>query len=205
MKKSLLLLALMVFSLAGFAQKGQRMDKDQNLTWLGLDFTHLKFIGTAAQWKDAGDISNAELRNKYFPGWNDLVANERDRYDIAKASGFADVTYKPEVANSANSTGSKTNYFTDDAGDFQMMTEMDVRKVVGQYNYKGATGTGLIFIVEGMDKGRDAASMWVTFVDIGNKQVLATRRYVGKSGGIGFRNYWAKAILNVLKDMKGDF
>lgn len=204
MKKSMLLLALLAATLTGFAQSA-RLDKNQTLTWLGLDFTHLKFIGNAAQWKDAGDISNTELRSKYFPGWNDLVVNERERYDLAKATNFAEVVYKADVANSANSAASKVNYFTDDAGDFQKLDEVAVRKMVGQYNFKGATGTGLLFIVEGMDKGREVASIWVTFVDMGRKQVLATRRYLGKSGGFGFRNYWAKSILNVLKDMKGEF
>jgi hypothetical protein len=51
-----------------------------------------------------------------------------------------------------------------------------------------------------MSKSREEASGWITFVDMGSKTVLRTFRETGKPGGFGFRNYWAKAFLNILKD-----
>ncbi|HET9277331.1 MAG TPA: hypothetical protein VFN95_04075, partial [Flavitalea sp.] len=35
------------------------------ITWLGIDFTQTKFIGTATQFKEAGEISSSEFRDKY--------------------------------------------------------------------------------------------------------------------------------------------
>ena len=35
------------------------------ITWLGIDFTQAKFIGSAFQFKDAGEITNGEFRDKY--------------------------------------------------------------------------------------------------------------------------------------------
>jgi hypothetical protein len=47
--------------------------------------------------------------------------------------------------------------------------------------------------------------MWVTFVDMKSKTVLLTKHMEGKAGGFGFRNYWAKSFLNVLKSIKEDW
>jgi len=46
--------------------------------------------------------------------------------------------------------------------------------------------------------------MWVTFVDMNKKTVLFTKRLTEKSGGFGFRNYWAKTFNNALKDIDKD-
>ena len=43
--------------------------------------------------------------------------------------------------------------------------------------------------------------MWVTFVDMNKKTVLFTKRLTEKSGGFGFRNYWAKIFFGALKDI----
>jgi hypothetical protein len=36
------------------------------------------------------------------------------------------------------------------------------------------------------------------------KTVLFTKRYRGKSGGFGFRNYWAKSIRDILSAYYND-
>jgi hypothetical protein len=39
--------------------------------------------------------------------------------------------------------------------------------------------------------------------EYGQKEVLWTQRVVGKTGmSIGFRNYWANPLNNMLKDLK---
>jgi hypothetical protein len=55
-----------------------------------------------------------------------------------------------------------------------------------------------------MSKASELASGWVTFVDTDTRKVLQTHRAEGKPGGFGFRNYWAKAFLSLLKDTDGD-
>lgn len=204
MKKYLLFAMLLLAAAGAFAQK-TKMDKSQSLTWLGVDYSQLRFIGTAAQWKDAGDISNEKLSGTYFKAWNDLVVNEPDKYNIKKATGFSEVVLAPEVAEAVNNKNRKANYFTEDGNLFQRLTEADIQKQVKQYNYGSRSGTGLVFIVEGMDKGREAASVWVAFVDMKTKQLLAAKQYNSKAGGFGFRNYWAAVIKSTLKNMKGDF
>lgn len=204
MRKSLLLLLLSALGLAAFGQKS-KLDKTRPLTWLGIDYSQLRFIGTATQYKDAGEISNEKLSGTYFKAWNDLVLNEPDKYDLKKATGFKQVEMAPGVTEAVNDNSRNTDFFTEDPGQFQHLSEADIQNLVRQYDYGSRSGTGLAFIVAGMDKGREAASIWVAFVDMDSKNLLAAKNYVSKAGGFGFRNYWAGAIHKTLKEMKGDF
>jgi hypothetical protein len=179
-------------------------DANTPVTWLGLDFTQVKFIGSATQWKDAGEITNSELRDKYFPAWNDLFVNEKDRYKVADAVNRTEVDYAIDITEKANNA-IKNGFFEEDGNLYQTITEEKVTALVKKYDFKGRKGIGLMFFVEGMSKGKEEASMWATFVDMGSKKVLLTKRVEGKAGGFGFRNYWAKSFNNGLKEIKSNW
>lgn len=204
MKKFILSVAVLMMSVAVWAQTKADVFGDAPITWLGLDFSQMKFIGDATQWKDAGEITNSQLRDKYFPGWNDLFVNEKDRYKLADAVNRTEVNYAIEVTRKANNS-LKSNFFTDDANMYQTLNEQKVADLVKKYDFMGNKGIGMLFFVEGMSKGKEAASMWVTFVDMGSKKVLLTKQIEGKSGGFGFRNYWAKTFYNAVKNTKDEW
>ena len=203
MKKLLLLLLTARISFGGYGQTKSDIFGTAPITWLGLDFTHLKFIGSAAQFKDAGTITNADMRTKYFTAWNNLFVAEQKKYNVADAVHRDNVSFATEVTQNANDR-STAEYFTEKADDYQRLNEDEISKMVAHYDFKGKTGIGLLFFVEGMSKEKVEASMWVTFVDMGNKKVLLTNRMTGSSGGFGFRNYWAKSFYNVLQDMDSE-
>lgn len=204
MKNFLLLLLLAFSGTPVMAQQG-KLDKKQTLTWLGIDFSQLKFIGNAAQWKDAGAIDDEKLSGTYFQSWNNLVTDEPDKFDLKKATGFSAVEMAPEVATAVNQKSRKKKFLTEDGSSFEHLTEASIQKQVSQYSFGKRSGTGLVFIVAAMDKGREAANIWVVYVDMKTKKVLAAKNYTSKAGGFGFRNYWAGAIKNTLKSMKKDF
>lgn len=188
-----------------FAQsKADLFDADKSITWLGLDFTQVRFIGEATQWSDAGEITNSQMRDKYFPGWNALFVNEKDRYRVADAVRRAEVDYAIDVTEKPNNA-LKGNFFERDGNLYHSLDENKVADLVKKYDFKGHDGIGMLFFVEGMSKGKEMASVWVTFVDMKTKTVLLTKQMEGKAGGIGFRNYWAKSFLNVLKSIKEDW
>ena len=170
------------------------------ITWLGIDFTQTKFIGTATQFKEAGEISSSEFRDKYIPSWNQLFINEQKKYDVAKAVKRAEVKYAMDVTEKANNS-IKGNFFSDDANDYKKLDEQKIANLVKNYDFQGKTGIGLLFFIDGMSKPKDEASGWVTFVDMKSKKVLSTEYKTGKAGGFGFKNYWAKAFLNILKEV----
>lgn len=203
MKKLFLsLLTMAAITIAAFAQnKSDVFDANKEITWLGLDFSQLKFIGDANQWKDAGEVTNSQMRDKYFPGWNALFINEKERYKVADAINRTEVNYAIDVTEKSNNR-LKGNFFESDGNMYQLLTEDKIKELVKKYDFLGNKGIGMMFFVEGMSKGREAASMWVTFVDMNTKTVLLTKRMEGKSGGFGFRNYWAKTFLLVLKGIR---
>ncbi len=186
-----------------FAQtKDDILSGNADITFLGLDFSQTKFIGDATQYKDAGVITNDDFRDKYTAGWNQLFINEQKKYDVAKAIDYKKtITYDLDVTEKANSV-LKKDFFSNDLGDYNKLTADKIAAIVKKYNFQGKKGIGMIIFVEGMSKGKVEASAWVTFVDMGSKKVLLTAYKTGEAGGFGFKNYWAKAFLSILKDSK---
>lgn len=190
MKKISLLFLLLLF--AGKAVLAQdAFDPKEPLTWLGLDFSSLKFV------KSDETITEDELQNKYFPGWNDLILNEPKKYDLVKVTDHDDVSNYTEAVTAVNKNPG--SFITRDAGEYEHLDLSKIKQMVKKYNLKGKTGLGLVFIMEGMDKGRESASIWVTYINMATKEVLLSKQMTGKSGGFGFRNYWASAIYKVMK------
>jgi hypothetical protein len=200
MKKIFLFVLIAAAAHNGYSQSKSDIYGNTPITWLGVDFTHLKFIGTADQFKDAGQITNNDMRSKYFPGWNQLFISEEKKYNVADAVNRDNVKYAIDVTENANSK-SDGNYFTENAGDYQLLNADKIASLISKYDFKGNKGLGMLFFAEGMSKEKEEASIWVTFVNMGDKTVLLTKQVTGGAGGFGFRNYWAKSFYNVLKDM----
>jgi len=205
MKKVLLLILIAVFQIAAFAQsKSDIFSDDTELTWLGLDFSEVHFIGTAAQWQDAGAITSTDLRDKYFVLWNEIFVDEKAKYDISKATNRTIVKYAVDVTATINAKSDK-DYFVDDPGSFRHLDKEKIASMVKQYDYKGKKGLGMMFVVEGMHKEAKKASMWVVFVNMDTKTLLLAKQVEGAAGGFGFRNYWAKSFYNGLKEVENNF
>jgi hypothetical protein len=200
MKKLLLLMAVAFAVYNGNAQTKSDIFGKTPITWLGMDFTHLKFVGSATQYKDAGVITSNDMRSKYFTAWNSLFVAEQKKYDVAGAVNRDNVNYAVDITESANNN-SKSEYFTDNSSDYQLLNADKIASLVSKYDFKGKTGLGMLFFVEGMSKDKSEASMWVTFVNMGSKTVLLTQQETGSAGGFGFRNYWAKSFYEVLNDI----
>ena len=174
-----------------------------DITFLGLDFSQAKFIGSATQFKDAGEITNDRFKD-FTVSWNQLFISEQKKYNVAEMVHRPDIKYAMEVTAKANGA-IKKDFFGSNAADFKTLDEKKIANLVNGYDFQGKTGTGLLFFVEGMSKGQQEAGAWVTMVDMKSKKVLSTTYKTGKAGGFGFRNYWAKSWLNIMKEAKSDF
>ncbi|MEO6833621.1 MAG: hypothetical protein ABI169_15550 [Chitinophagaceae bacterium] len=182
--KTLLSFAFLLFSLSTFAQKSENIIKsDKPITWLGLDLSHARFIGDANQYKDLGNITGIEVRDKYAPGWNQLFVNEQKKYDVAKYVHRDAVEYAMDVTERVNNSIGKS-FFSNDPNEYSRLTEADIKSAVKKYDFKGKKGIGLVIIIEGMSKGKEEATGWITFLDMGTKTVLQTRKVTGKAGGL---------------------
>jgi len=201
MKRFILSLFALAISIQSFAQatRADIVNGDKEITWLGVDFSQLKFIGSATQWKDAGEITNSQLRDKYFPAWNNLFINEQKKYNVADAVGRAEVKYAIEVTENANNK-IKGDLFSEDPNDYSHLTEKKISDMVSKYDYQGNKGIGMMFVAESFSKGKEEGAIWVTFVDMDSKKLLLTKRVTEPAGGFGFKNFWAKTLFGALKD-----
>jgi hypothetical protein len=202
-----LLTIILTFNLmSAFCQtKAGIFDEKTQITWLGLDFSQTKFIGTASLFAHGAPMTNNEFREVLTVSWNELFINEIKKYDVAKAVHRQAVKYAIDVAEKANSGLTSKEFFSNNPADFKKLTEADIAEVVKNYDFKNNQGIGLIFYVEGMSKGLDKAGMWVTFVDMPSKTVLLTAYETAAPGGFGIRNYWAKPFYIVLKEMGNEY
>lgn len=203
-----------VSSLPAVAQstKADIFSGSARITWLGIDFTQTKFIGTAnakvfgiGKRENNGDVSPEEFRDDYTLGWNRLFVNEQKKYDVAESIHHSSVDYAIDVAKTSNAKAKFDKLYSDNPSDFKLIDEAKIASVVKDYDFQNHEGIGYIFFVSGMNKGMDKAGVWITFIDMKAKTVLLTKYYEGKPGGFGLKNYWAKAFLNVMKDVKYDY
>jgi hypothetical protein len=74
-----------------------------------------------------------------------------------------------------------------------------VKGVIAKYDTKGKSGLGLIFVAENLHKVTQTGSYYVVFFDQETKEIVDAKQYVAKAVGIGFRNYWAGSIYNIMK------
>lgn len=162
------------------------------VTWLGIDCSHMKFL------KADESTTESDLQHKYFRGWNDLMIQEKDKFDLAKATGHTTIDYDIDEINSMNENAAGP-FMTNNNSDLHKFSESDIASFVKNYKIS-KSGVGLVFIVESFSKNNEEANIWVTYIDMSTKAVLKTVRMTEEPGGFGFRNYWAGAINKVLKN-----
>lgn len=193
-KMSLLLLASLFFVVNSKAQTLKEFfTSGTPLTYLGVDFTQARVIGEAVT--DANDI-----RDRFFGSINNVIIAEPKKYDIAGAF-HTQVTADLELVKKRNAAISTETIKSSNTADFSRLKPADIDKLVRGFDFGGKKGVGLLFVMDGMSKGEQAANVFVTLVDMSSKKVLLTERIEGKAGGFGFRNYWARSIFEVLKDI----
>jgi len=193
--------------------KADVFDKNVPVTWLGVDYSLTTFIGTPSYTTEAfspwtivkktgeGVVTKDEFRDSYLEQWNQLFIDESKKYNVAKAIGRPSVNYAIEICINANKKLKEKEFFSNDPKNFHTKTEADIINAVKNYDFKNTRGIGMMYFVEGMNKGTGEEGIWVTFVDIKSKSVLLTRYESSKGQGSGFRNYWAKPLYVALKEM----
>jgi hypothetical protein len=203
MKKISTLLALLyLFTLTVYAQSEKDVISAKEITWLGLDFSRALFVGSFTQFAEAGEQSGSEIKQKYIPGWNDLVANERQKFDLKKAYNKENVIYNLDVVTKRNAAIDASKMTSMNAEEDRIKKD-DIAKIVSQYK-TGKKGIGLLYIVDTFDKPDEKGVIWVTFFDMATHKVLIAEKFTAKPGGFGLRNYWAKTVFEVMTKSSAD-
>lgn len=173
-------------------------NSEMEVKFLGLDFSHVKLIGDFSQVAGIGSKSMREIRDKYFPGWNELMVNEAPKYDIAGMIRRDDVHYDYEVVSSLNASTDPENM---EAIDDPVYKKADIANFVKPYA-NGENKLGIVFIAESLNKPSAIAVFHFAVISMANGQLLLHERMHGRPSGIGIRNYWAGAIHNIIEDIQ---
>lgn len=171
-------------------------DRKAKVTWVGLDFSQAKFIGDRERLGSTSDVQ------KLIEAWNDLMIKEKSKFDVAGAIDKPKVEEALEVTKEHNANLDVTEMFSNDVKDYFRFKPDDIIAIVNDYDFKGLSGLGVMFNVESFSKLNEEGSIWVTFINLGTKEVFFSERMTGKPSGFGMRNYWAGAIYNIIKAME---
>jgi hypothetical protein len=192
MKTKSLFIVVLIFSFFSGAMQAQDKKKaiaEKNITWFGVDFTLARFTLVT---EDPAAIVSTSLK-----AINTLILAEPDKYDLKKFFSKSEVAPEVDMVNERNSKIDPTLMVVPDK---YTITPEEVKKVISNYDTKGKTGTGLVFVAENLHKVEQIGSYYVVFFDMGSKEIIDMERKEGKATGIGFRNYWTGSVLTVMKN-----
>lgn len=197
MKKLILLLALT--TLKSYSQKASDFfNPSTKVTWLGIDFSHVKLIGDFSEFAEFGNKDQSQLRDKYFYGWNTLVVNEPEKYDIRKAIRKNDVEKDIAMIMDINSKAKLEGMKTYKQPNY---TYIDILTFIKDYTFIDKQGIGILFIAEYLNKDAKQACFHFVVLDMATKDVYIDETLIEEPKGFGIKNYWAGAINEAIKDI----
>lgn len=176
----------------------KRIFTSDEMVWYGLDFTKAHFVGTFDKGMGVDPADGIDLRNKWIPAWNNLIALEQQNFNLKRAFRKCCVFYDMASVNQLN-----RKIDPDELLNFNetRISKATIREMVKRYSgneRKRKEGIGLVFIIENFNKNSKTAGLYVTFFDIETKKVLMSEFMSGNPVGFGLRNYWAGAIKDIL-------
>src|SRR4030042_1387996 len=192
MKSKLLTFILMIllgFMNYSFSQEYQKVSDIKKVIWLGVDFTAAKFTLVTED--------PAVIVNQYLKAINVLIISEREKFNIRSFFKVDEVSNNIELVIEFNQQIDPSALVIYD--DYKL--DMDqVKDVIKKYDVEDKSGAGLIFVAENLNKVSQTGSYDVCFFDLSTKEIIDSKRMTGAVRGIGFRNYWAGTIYNVMKN-----
>ncbi len=203
MKKLLFYTALLFLSVHLQAQTVDDIFKpsDIKVSWLGIDFSHVKLIGDFSQFFGTGMKNTNQIKDEYFVGWNTVVMNEPKRYDIKSMLRKSDVFYDPDMIMGLNA---KTPLESIESYNVPKYTKEDIKGFVDSYDLTGKDGLGVFMIAEALNKNANEAYYHFLIINMKTKEILVEKRMMSVPSGFGLRNYWAASIYKVIKDIKNN-
>ena len=205
MKKQFIISLLFVFVSSLNLQSQSIIDLFKSstikVTWLGVDYSNVKLIGDFTQFSTAGSKSSVEIKNQYFPRWNNLILSESEKYDVKGMLRKEDMKFDINMITEINAKASAQDLETNSA---KQLTKDEIKAFVKAYPTTDKDGIGIVFIAEKLDKLELMAYYHFVAFNMKTKEVILQERIEGAPAGFGLRNYWAGSIYAVIKKIKSD-
>lgn len=172
------------------AQRYYRYDffnKKIPLTYLGIDFSYAKLLGT-----------EFESPKAMFKEINELMLAEKSKYDLNTAIRRQDLPYHYSIIEKRN-----------EAIDEKTLTENQtslvrfgaLQNIVDEYDLDSAgitDGLALVLIASNLNKVRRNASYYYVVFDVASKKIVLSDLLTGTAAGSGQRNYWANSVYETI-------
>ncbi len=193
MKKVIYSLFLIILTINVAGQSKEELKNSKSILWLGLDFTEARFESKY----DFG--TPEELTGKYVAGWNQVILQEPEKFDLETLFGFEKVDKDIGIALKRNDKLDKEKIFLGlgEINDYSLNEEI-IQKIVSGYDLE-YDGYALLFIVESYSKTAVNGNIWVTYFHVPTKKVIQTKKMSGKPKGFGIRNYWTGSVFEIMR------
>ncbi len=183
-----ILLILLTILVTGSQLSAQESYKEE-VTWMGLDFTHAKLINRTAF------TNSRAIKDSYLAMWNNIIFNEPKKFDISKYFGVEHVKFDISVVTDRNSQIDHQSLVVDYAD--KLLQQDEIKEIIAQY--PKADGIGLLLLVESFDKNTTTGTYWACFFNRASSEVLSAQKIHGRASGFGIRNYWANSLYKAMK------
>ncbi|MDU1890206.1 MAG: hypothetical protein E6767_05910 [Dysgonomonas sp.] len=190
MKKTALVLGILLMSVFSYAQNKDVLKDIQKIRFYGVDFSKAKVYGakeTPSQFKIA------------FEEINNLFLSEPKKFNVEK--------YMNKTNMGVEVDGVKDRIKQINLDDIQTTSEQyelsnaDLQSIVKAIPTKDET-TGVIYIAELLNKPKNRGYYHIVFFNPQTKEIIDTWKADGKAQGFGVRNFWAGSIYKMMKDFK---
>ena len=202
-KKSLTILGFVLVSVCS-TSKAQTVQDIFNpsypVTWLGIDYSHAKIIGSVSKFGGNTPVTKAELHDKYYGEWNQLILDEPTKFDIAKMISRKSIVKDISMVTALNAASSMDS--VEVATTFY--SQEQIQQYVSAYPIENKSGIGVIFITECMNKSYGGAYYHVVFFKMDTKEILLQQRVQGLVQGSGIRNYWSNTYFDVMEYIRDE-
>ena len=165
------------------------------VTWLGIDYSHLKIVGPIKDFGGQVPVTAAELQTQWYPAWNQLMIDEKEKYNLYKMLYRPNVTYDLQMIKAINAAA---NMDSIEVQKTPFYTEEQIKNFVAAYPLENGFGFGAFFIAESMNKVKDEAFYHIVIINMATKEVLVQARVQGSASGFGIRNFWAASYYDAM-------
>ena len=168
---------------------------DREILWTGINFSKAKFT------KKSFDFTQEVLQH-YFHEWNMLILNDQKKYDIRMSFRKPIMQYNLSAVTKINKNIRVNNILTSRIDLKDTLTEEIIGQNLPTINPTPTQRFALSFFVESFDAVAKVAAIWVVIYTTDTHEMVLCEQYLKIPGGIGTRNYWARAFYNILYDIK---
>ncbi|MDR0660411.1 MAG: hypothetical protein LBG19_06345 [Prevotellaceae bacterium] len=191
MRKALFTVLCLSMCIVSIAQNKDVQKDIKDIKFFGIDFSLARTYGGEEL---IGQFTEA------FQRINGLFITEANKYDIAKYFKKNVTATAVRQLEELNESISKETFYSD--SETYQISNNELAEEIKRLPLKETDGTGLIFVAELLNKGRGQATHHIVFFDIASRDILDSWKATGKAKGFGLRNYWARSIFDILKNVK---